>query len=95
MAAYLIADVEVVDPAGYDEYRKGVSATIAEHGGRYLARGGATEVLEGDWTPQRLVVLEFPSMAELKAWYASSGYRPLRELRQRTARSRLLVIEGV
>jgi uncharacterized protein (DUF1330 family) len=95
MAAYLVADVEVVDPAGYDEYRTAVSATIAAHGGRYLARGGAAKALEGDWTPSRLVIIEFPSLAQLRAWYESPEYRPLRQVRQRTARSRMIVVEGL
>ena len=68
MPAYLIANVEVTDPVGYEEYRRLAPAAIAAHGGRYLARGGgATTVLEGEFTPHRLVILEFPDMARLKA----------------------------
>jgi len=95
MAAYVIADVEVTDPAGYDEYRKGVPATIAAHGGRYLARGGAVQVLEGDWIPRRAVILEFPSLERARAWYDSPEYRPLREMRARASDSRLVIIDGV
>jgi uncharacterized protein (DUF1330 family) len=95
MAAYVIADVEVIDSVGYEEYRQKVPATIAAYGGRYIARGGATEVLEGTWSPKRCVVLEFPSMAQLKAWWASPEYRPLRAIRERTARSNLVVTEGL
>ena len=95
MAAYVIADVEVTDPAGYDEYRKGVPATIAAHGGRYLARGGAVQVLEGDWIPRRAVILEFPSLERARAWYDSPEYRPLREMRARASNSRLVIIDGV
>ena len=95
MPAYLFANVEVTDAAGYEQYRQRVSATIEAHGGRYVVRGGATEVLEGDWTPKRLVILEFPDMARLKAWYQSPEYRPLIELRQRTASSTLVAVEGV
>lgn len=94
MTAYLVADVDVVDAKGYDEYRKGVSATVAAYGGRFLVRAGATTVLEGDWVPKRLVVLEFPSMAVLKAWYDSPEYRPLLEMRNRAARSNLVAVEG-
>jgi uncharacterized protein (DUF1330 family) len=68
MAAYVIADIEVLDSAGYEEYRRQVPATIAAYGGRYLARGGATEVLEGAWSPKRCAILEFPDMAQFKAW---------------------------
>jgi uncharacterized protein (DUF1330 family) len=95
MAAYLIAEVEVVDSVGYDEYRKGVPATIAAYGGRYLARSGATETLEGKWAPKRVVILEFPTVAQLKAWYDSPEYRPLRAIRERTATSNLIVTEGL
>lgn len=95
MPAYLFANVEVTDGAGYEQYRQQVSATIEAYGGRYLVRGGATEVLEGDWVPKRMVILEFADMAQLKAWYQSPEYRPLIELRQRTAMSTLVAVEGV
>ncbi|OFZ72355.1 MAG: D-fructose-6-phosphate amidotransferase [Betaproteobacteria bacterium RBG_16_64_9] len=95
MAAYLIADVDVIDPAAYEEYKQKVAATSSPFGARYLTRAGATVVLEGDWVPKRLVVLEFPSAEHIKAWYDSPEYRPLKELRQRTARSIMLIAEGI
>ena len=95
MAAYVLVNIEITDPAGFDAYRKAVSATIAAHGGRYLTRGGPTEVLEGDWIPRRVVILEFPDLARLKAWYTSPEYRPLLELRKRTTKGDLVVIDGV
>jgi uncharacterized protein (DUF1330 family) len=95
MPAYVVGNVEITDPAGYEEYRKRVPATIAAHGGRYLTRAGAMEVLEGDWAPKRFVILEFPDMARLKAWYDSPEYRPLREIRARTAKSSLFAVEGI
>ena len=95
MPAYLIANVEVTDPVGYEEYRRLAPAAIAAHGGRYLARGGATTVLEGEFTPHRLVILEFPDMARLKAFYDSPEYQPLVAMRNRNARSSLVAIEGV
>jgi uncharacterized protein (DUF1330 family) len=94
MPAYLIANIEITDPAGYEEYRKRVPAVVTEHGGRFLARGGAITVLEGSWSPTRLVVLEFPDMAALKSFYDSPAYHPLIELRNRAARSSLVAIEG-
>ena len=94
MTAYLVADVDVNDLNGYEEYKKGVPATIAAHGGRYLARGGSTEVLEGDWVPKRFVIIEFPSIAQLKSWYESPEYRDFREIRHRTSNSSLVVVEG-
>ena len=95
MAAYLIADIEVADPAGYEGYRKLVSESIASFGGRYLARGGKTEVLEGPWIPSRLVIVEFPSLERLKAWYASSDYAPALALRLRSAKSKLVIVDGI
>jgi uncharacterized protein (DUF1330 family) len=95
MPAYLIADIEVTDPVGYEEYKKRVPAIIAAHGGRYLARGGASEVLEGTWRPKRSAIIEFADLASLKAFWESPEYRPLRELRARSANSNLVVIEGL
>ncbi len=95
MAAYLIGEVEVLDAAGYAAYGQQVPATVAAYGGRYLARGGAIERLEGNWAPSRCVVLEFPSMAQLKTWWDSPEYVPLRALRERCTRSNIIVTEGV
>jgi len=95
MPAYLVADIEVTDPVGYDEYKKRVPAVIAAHGGRYLARGGASEVLEGTWRPKRSAIIEFPSLASMKAFWESPDYQPLREIRERSAKSNLVVIEGL
>jgi uncharacterized protein (DUF1330 family) len=95
MPAYLIADVEITDPVLFEEYRKRVPAIIAAHGGRYLARGGASEVLEGTWRPKRTVIVEFASLASLKAFWESPEYLPLRELRERSAKSSLVAIEGL
>jgi uncharacterized protein (DUF1330 family) len=95
MAAYAIVNVEITDSAGFAEYRKLVPASIAEFGGRFLTRGGVTEVLEGEWIPNRLVILEFPDVATIKAWYHSPEYQKLAELRKRTATSDFVVIEGV
>ena len=95
MAAYLVTEIEITDPAGYEEYRKGVGATLAAYRGRNLVRpGGKMEVLEGDWAPKRLVILEFPNIAQLKAWYDSPEYRPLLAIRLRTAKSKMVLIEG-
>jgi uncharacterized protein (DUF1330 family) len=95
MAAYLFASIEITDPAAYEDYRRRVPAIIAAFGGRYLARGGTVERLEGDAPLNRLVILEFPDMAQLRAFYNSAEYRPLVAMRKRAARSTLLAIEGV
>lgn len=95
MVAYLLAEIEITDPAGFDAYRRDVGEVIRHFGGRYLARGGAAEVLEGERALRRTVLLEFPDMGRLKAFYASSDYRPLLELRLRSANTDVLVFEGV
>ena len=94
MPAYVIAQIEVTDQAAYDEYGKGVRATIAAHGGRFLVRGGAVEVLEGDFIPKRVVVLEFPDAEAARRWYRSPEYQPLLALRKRASRASLYVVEG-
>jgi uncharacterized protein (DUF1330 family) len=95
MTAYLIADIEVTDAAGYEEYKKRAPAIIAAHGGRYLARGGASEVLEGTWQPRRSAIIEFPSLAAVKAFWDSPDYQPVRAIRERCAKSNLVVVEGL
>jgi len=95
MPAYLIADTHITDPKTYDEYKRGVAQVIAKFGGRFLARGGTLEVLEGTWQPARLVLIEFPDMKALKAWYNSPEYAPLLALRQPAATDHLVAIEGL
>ena len=95
MSVYVIADIEVLDPASFEEYRQKVPATIAAYNGRYLARGGATQVLEGSWSPKRCVVLEFPDMDRFNAWWTSPEYAPLRELRERSTNTHLVVTQGL
>jgi uncharacterized protein (DUF1330 family) len=95
MSALVIVDIEVLDPVPYEDYKRLASASIAAHGGRYLVRGGATDVLDGDWTPRRLVVLEFDSVEKAKAWRASPEYAEALQVRGRCARSNMVVVEGV
>jgi uncharacterized protein (DUF1330 family) len=96
MAAYVIANIRITDPDRYPEYASGVPQTIERYGGRYLARGGDVEVLEGEWEPQRLVIIEFESMERLREWYDSPEYAPLKRLREEVAASQLVVVvEGL
>lgn len=94
MAAYVIGEVEIRDPETYKEYAKLAPATIAQYGGKYLVRGGAVESKEGGWTPSRVVVLEFPSMEQAKAWYHSSEYAPVVAIRHRAATSKMILVDG-
>lgn len=95
MPAYLVADVEVHDPDGYEAYRAGVLAAARPYGGRYRVRGGKTELLEGAPPPARVVIVEFESMTQLKAFWDSPQYAPLRRIRERCATSRIFAVEGL
>ena len=95
MAAYVIVQVEVNDPVRYDDYKKMVPPSIAKFGGRFLVRGGKTHTLEGNWAPQRFVMVEFPSVEQAKAWWASPDYAEAKALRHATADSMMIVAEGV
>lgn len=95
MKGYVIAKVAVGNPTAYEAYRSQVSATIEAHGGRFLVRGGAAEVKEGDWRAPRLVVIEFPSLETARAWYASPGYQAILPLRQANSSGDVVIVAGV
>lgn len=95
MPAYVIVDVEVTDPATFEEYRKQVPATLQKYGARFLVRGGRTETLEGDWRPKRLVVAEFPSFEQAKHWYDSEEYRGPKALRVKSSKASLVIADGL
>jgi uncharacterized protein (DUF1330 family) len=94
MTAYVIVDIDVHDSVGYDEYKKLAPATVALFGGKYIARGGNTETLEGDWSPNRLVILQFENVEQAKKWLNSDEYSQARKMRHSTAKSNMVVIEG-
>jgi uncharacterized protein (DUF1330 family) len=94
MAGYILAEVQVTDPEGYEEYRKQVEVTITAYGGKYLVRGGQSEALEGDAPRGRLVVLEFASFERARAWYDSQEYAGPKALRQQTSTGRLILVDG-
>lgn len=96
MPAYCIVDVcRVKDPAKMEEYKSRVPETVEAHGGRYLAAGGATEVMEGDWTPSFPVLIEFPSLEALRLWYDSEAYRPLKRLRHEATDCDMVFVDGL
>ena len=95
MTAYVIVDINVTDPVRYEEYKGLAAPTVELYGGKYIARGGKTEALEGDWSPTRLVILQFDSMEQAKKWLNSTEYSAARKLRHETAISNMVVIEGV
>ena len=94
MSAYVIVDIEITDPEGYARYREMATATVGLYGGRYVARGGPTGILEGDWKPGRVVILEFENIARARQWLESPEYRDARRLRHQTARTNMIVVEG-
>lgn len=95
MPAYVIVETHITDPVAIEEYRKLSPAAVARYGGRFLARGGEVAVLEGDWTPPRLVVVEFPDMDTARAFYDSPEYRHARAVRAGAGSFRMVVVEGV
>lgn len=95
MAAYLIVDLDVDDVSALDDYRRQAVPLLAKYGGRTLIRLGVGEVLEGTWTPKRLMGLEFSTMEALQRWWTSEDYRPLKPLRQRVSRANVIAVDGV
>ncbi len=95
MAAYLIVQVDVTDADAFEEYKLRVPATLAAHGGEYIVRGGAIEVLEGEWPIPRLVIIRFSSMEQARKWYRSAEYEGPHKLREASARANLVLVDGV
>jgi uncharacterized protein (DUF1330 family) len=95
MPAYVIVDVEITDNKGYEEYKKLTPAAVAAFDGKFIVRGGATQTLEGDWQPERIVVLEFPSVDRANEWWTSPQYTEAKIIRQRSASTKMIIVEGV
>jgi len=94
MAAYIIVDVKINDAEMYEEYKKLTPASVAAYQGKFIVRGGATETLEGDWKPGRIVVLEFPNAERARQWWDSSEYAPAKIIRQSAANTKMILVEG-
>lgn len=94
MPAYIIAEIEVTDAAAYEDYKHAVAESLEDYGGHYIVRGGEAELLEGEAPPARLVVIAFPDMLRLRAWYESETYAEVRRIRQASAKSRVIAVEG-
>ena len=95
MAGYIVVQVDVKDSERYEAYKQMVQPTVDAYGGRFLARGGRVETLEGDWNPSRFVVIEFDSVERAKAWWSSDEYAEAKKLRQETTHTEMIVVEGV
>jgi uncharacterized protein (DUF1330 family) len=95
MPAYVLVDMTVTDPDRYEDYKRLAGPSVERHGGRYLVRGGDSEVLEGAWQPARVVVLEFPDVEAARRWYASKDYREARAVRAGAASGNFVLVPGV
>lgn len=95
MAAYVIARINITNPVAYEEYRKVVPATVEKYGGRFIARGGSLEILEGDVEPLRTVILEFKDMESARTWYNSPEYAVAKSMRQAASEGSLILVEGI
>lgn len=95
MPAYIVVEVEVNDAVRYEDYKRMVPPSLEPYGGRFIVRGGKAENLEGDWEPKRFVMVEFPDVEQAKTWWASQEYAEAKTLRQATAKTQMIVVEGV
>jgi len=95
MPAFIIVDVKITDPGDYEEYKKLTPASIAAYQGSFVVRGGKTETLEGDWVPERIVVLQFPDAERARQWWNSQEYTDAKLIRQRAAFTRMILVDGV
>ncbi|MBK7426890.1 MAG: DUF1330 domain-containing protein [Saprospiraceae bacterium] len=95
MSAYIIVDVSILDKEEYKTYVSLTPAAIEAFGGKFIVRGGKTETLEGDWEPGRIVVLEFSDANQARSWWDSELYAPAKSIRQRAAKTQMILVEGV
>jgi uncharacterized protein (DUF1330 family) len=95
MSAYVIVEVSIQNHSEYEEYKKLTPAAIAAFNGRFVVRGGQTTTLEGDWNPERIVILEFPTIQRANEWWNSELYNKAKEIRQRAAKTKMIIVEGV
>lgn len=94
MKAYVIVEISITDKIIYEEYKKLTPAAIAAFGGKFIVRGGRTETLEGDWQPERMVVVEFPCVEKAKEWWSSDHYSKAKAIRQQSAHTKMIIVEG-
>ena len=94
MPAYIIVEVSIQNQSEYEDYKKLTPPSLVPFYGKFIVRGGKTETLEGDWNPERIVVLEFPTVEKAKAWWSSEQYAPAKALRNRTAKTRMILVPG-
>jgi uncharacterized protein (DUF1330 family) len=94
MSAYVIVEIDVSDSEKYEQYKKLAFTSVTAHGGKYIVRGGSSDVFEGEWSPKRIVVLEFESMAKARAWYHSEDYQDAKQIRLQASIANMICVEG-
>ncbi|HVT05145.1 MAG TPA: DUF1330 domain-containing protein [Thermoanaerobaculia bacterium] len=95
MTAYVIVDIDVHDPVRYEDYKRLATASIAAHGGKYLVRGGKVDIMDGEWVPNRLVILEFADADAARKWFDSDEYREAKKARAESALANMIIVEGI
>jgi len=95
MPAYIIAEVSIHSPVEYEDYKKLTPESLKPYDGKFIVRGGKSETLEGEWNPERIVVIEFPDMGKANGWWNSEGYAPAKALRQRTSYTKMILVPGI
>jgi len=95
MAAYVIVDVSIHDDVEYEEYKKLTPPSIKTYDGRFVVRGGQSTTLEGDWKPERIVILEFPTVERAHEWWNSELYSKAKAIRQRAAKTKMIIVQGM
>ncbi len=95
MSFYIVIEIEVTDADAYAEYVARVPETVEKYGGKYLVRGGAVVTLQGDWKPERVIVLEFPSAEQASTWAFSPEYSAVSPIREKAAKTRAIGVQGV
>ncbi len=94
MPAFIIVDVTILNTVEYEGYKKLTPPSLVKYGGKFIVRGGSTECLEGDWNPERIVVLEFEDAKRAKDWWSSAEYAPAKKIRQLNAKTKMILVEG-
>jgi uncharacterized protein (DUF1330 family) len=94
MSAFIIVDIDIKNPARYEDYKKLTPATLIPFDGKFVVRGGPVEILEGDWKPGRFVMLKFPSVEKAKAWWTSEIYAEAKAIRQSCSEANMILVEG-
>jgi uncharacterized protein (DUF1330 family) len=95
MTAYMIMDIDVLNPSQYETYKREVPRLVEKYGGEYLVRGGEFEIIEGEWNPVRFVIIRFPDRQAIRALFADPEYQPLKLLRHKISTGSIVAVDGL